>query len=173
MVKPMINLHVVVDADLVLQRAPGSGAGGAVTRIPQDHAVMVVTGAAAATMQGPGDIAFDTDPDAAVRMFVTSGSNNFEHAVLLRHVHHVGGDEVLRRLRPVTEDRIGVAPASPTSVLPAQHLSQRFSFHHGDIAGEGIGNYRLGLELWDRDTDGQPRIAGNYQWDSQIAVRFV
>ncbi|HEX3760678.1 MAG TPA: AidA/PixA family protein [Kofleriaceae bacterium] len=169
----MINIHVVIDTELVLQDAPDSGQDRDSRSVRHGHAHMVVRGAASENSQGAEEVAFDASPGTAVRFFLKSGSNNFEHVVLLRDIQHVQGDEVLDRFEPVTEDRIGIAPASATSVLPAQSLPHRFSFHRCEIAHAGTGTYRLTLDLWDRDASGQPRFAGHYRWDPRITVRFV
>ena len=172
MIRSTVHLHTALDTELVLESAPRSGDAGAPASICHDHAYMVVTGAAGATNQGPGDVAFDASPDAAVRFFVKSGSNNFEHAVLIRDLHHLGGDEVLQGFQFVAEEKSGIAPASATSVLPAQNVQQWFSFYQCDIAGEGTGSYCLVLELWDRDEGGQPRFAGHHHLHSRITVHF-
>ena len=167
-------IHASVDADLVLLGHPhprsGEGAEAPRSLLPAQGCMIVVGGAES---QGTRDITLEARAGDAVRVFAKSGSNNFEHAVLLQGIHHTGGDEVLGTFRLVAQERTGIAPASAKSALPAQLVRQHFSFCECDVVGEGAGSYSLVLTLYDRDEAGQPRFVGHYQWNARITVHLV
>lgn len=168
-----IDIYVLLDMALVLQEAPGPEENAVTpTRLDHEQGYMLVTATGGVTNQGTGDVAFDARAGDVVRFFVTSGSNNFEQAVLLQDIRHAGGDEVLEGFECVTQQRTGIAPASVTSVLPARLVPRRFWFRQSEVAREGTGSYHLVFALYDRDEQGRPRFAGHYQWDPRLTVRF-
>jgi hypothetical protein len=167
-----IDIQVIIDVDLTLRSSPQPGKGAvAPASTGPVQGYMIVTGARGATQQGTGDVAFDARAGETVRFFATSGSNNFEQSVYIQDIRQAGGEEVLVGFESVTEERMGLAPASATSVLPAQLVPQQFGFYQCETARGGSGSYQLVLALYTRDEDGQPRLAGLYPWEPRITVQ--
>jgi hypothetical protein len=167
-----IDIRVMIN-DPVL---PGSVDPGKVavppTSIDPSQGYMIVTAAGGVANQGTGNIAFEASAGDVVRFFATSGSNNFEQALLIQGIHHAGGTRILKGFKSMMQERISIAPASVTSVLPTQLVPRQFPFYQCEIARAGTESYHLMLAYYGRDEEGQPRFAGLYQWDPRITIHL-
>lgn len=167
-----IDIRVIIDVDFTTRGSPEPEQDAVTPTITGNaQGYMIVTAAGGATHQGTGDVAFDARAGDTVRFFATSGSNNFEQSVHIQDIRQAGGEEILVGFKSVAEERMGLAPASGTSVLPARLVPQRFWFYQCEAARGGSGSYQLVLALYTRDEDGQPRFAGLYQWEPRITIR--
>jgi nematocidal protein AidA len=175
-----IDIFVMIDTDLVAPAPEGSGTetdavedAKALTGIPHEQGYMIVSGTSGVTSQGGADVAFDALPGDTVRFFATSGSDNFDQAILVRAIRHAGGDEVLGGFELVVEPGDGVVPGSTESPLPAGSAAQTYWFWQCDVEGEGTESLSFVIALYVRNQKGKPVFAGFYRWDPKITVRFI
>ena len=167
-----IYIRVIIDADSVLQERPDPLKDAETpTTVSFERGQMIVTTTAGTADQNTGDITFDASAGDTVRFFAKSGSNNFEHAVLITDISHIGDDNILEGLAPVKLPQIGIAPASEGGGKLAKPTKHEFWFWQCAVACEGTRGHSLILALYDRDENGQPRFAGLYRWDLQLTVQ--
>jgi hypothetical protein len=171
--KQIIYICITLDTDAVLARRPESGHDrDAPASVSHTDAYWTVTASGPGESQGTGDIVLDAEVGYVVRFFAKSASNQFDHAVVLMGIRHTRGDEVLDSVALVTQERLGIAPASAMTVLPARFVPQQFSFCEGSVAAGGTGGIELAFAVHDRDEHGQPRLVGRYQWESRITFHL-
>jgi hypothetical protein len=169
----IIHVCVIVDTERVLEgvtQPPDPGAAPA--SIDESHAHLIVTENGPAEDQGTARAALAAGARDVIRVFASSASNQFEHAVLLVGIQQAQGDAALGRCDLVTQARAGIVPASATSALPARVVEQHFMFCDCSVEAEGTQRVQLAFAIYDRDDHGQPRFAGRYQWESQLTIQF-
>ena len=132
---------------------------------------MIVTTTVGTADQRTGDITFGACAGDTVRFFAKSGSNNFEHVVLITDISPTGDDEVLEDFAPVKLPQIGITPASEGGGKLAKPVKHEFWIWQCAVACEGTQDHSLILALYDREENGQPRFAGLYRWDLQLTVQ--
>ena len=171
--KQIIYICITIDTDAVLARRPTSGHDrDAPASVPHADAYWTVTASGRGESQGTGDIALDAEVGDVVRFFAKSASNQFDHAVVLVGIRHARGDEVLDPVALVTQERLGIVPASAVTALPARFVPQRFAFCEGAVVAGGTAGIELAFAVHDRDDHGQPRLVGRYQWESRITFHL-
>ena len=167
-----IYVRAVVDVASVLQDFPDALKDSETsTAVAFDRGQMIVTTTVGAADQGTGAIALNASAGDTLRFFAKSGSNNFEHAVLIHDIRRNGDDDTTERALPVNLMRMGVMPAAQAHEQPAQGAVREFRFWQYAVPGEGTQSYSLHLALYDRGEDGQPRFAGLYRWDLQLTIQ--
>jgi len=169
--KRTINVRVTIDTDSLPQTQEQAGDAASPTSIDQDQGYMVVTGSREAWNESAGDIVFEADAGDMLRFFISSGSNNFEQLVLIDSIRHTGGDEILADCASQSVQWAGIAPESPTNVLPAQIIERRFHFFQCSIAGNGTGSYDLVFAVYGRSEDAQPRWVSHYRWAMRLTAQ--
>jgi hypothetical protein len=167
-----IYIRAIIDVAGVLGDRPDPlKVSKTATTIGFERGQMTVTTTAGTADRSTGDIACSAEAGDTVRLFAKSGSNNFEHAVLIAAIRHAEGDEVLKDSAPVNQPRASIVPASQAGGQPTKPpVEHEFWFWQCAVACEGIQSLSLILALYDRDEDGQPRFAGLYRWDLQLTV---
>ncbi len=170
--KRTINVRVMIDTDSIPRAADRPGDAAKATSIAKDQAHMVVTASREVENQGTGDVTFEAGAGDTLRFFISSGSNNFEVAVLLVDVQGAGGDEILTSFTNQTLKQTVIAPQSLTDVLPARNIQKQFRFCQCVVNSEGTGIYDLVFALFDRNEDGQPQLIGHYRWAMQLTANF-
>jgi hypothetical protein len=168
--KRTIDIRVTIDTDSVPWPRDSPGDAANPMSIAEDQGYMVVTASRGVKNQGTGDVVFEASAGDTIRFFVSSGSNNFEQVVLLENVLYARGDEILTDFTSQVLERTGIAPCSPTNVLPARLVQQQFRFCQCVVVGEGTGSYDLVFALYDRDEEAQPRLICHYRWAMQLTV---
>jgi hypothetical protein len=167
-----IYVRAVVDVASVLQDFPDAVKDAETpTAVGFDRGQMIVTTTVGAAAQGTGAIALNASAGDTLRFFAKSGSNNFEHAVLIHDIRRNGDDEPPERAASVNLLRTGITPAAQAHEQPEQGADREFWFWQYAVPREGTQSYSLHLALYDRDEDGQPRFAGLYRWDLQLTIQ--
>lgn len=167
-----IYIRVIIDVDSVLQDSPDPRKDTETpTTVSFDRGQMIVTTTVGTADQDTGGLTFNACAGDTVRFFAKSGSNNFEHAVLIENILPAGDDEILEGFELVNLPLTGIAPASEAGEHTAEPVEQQFWFWQCAIVGEGTQTVSLILALYDRDEEGQPRFAGLYRWDLQLTVQ--
>lgn len=166
-----INILITIDTDAVQKSYPNpSKDQNNPTGIAHNMGYMVATGTKINSGQGTGDLSFSALVGDVVRAFATSGSDNFEDAVLLYGMPMYSGTQVFSAFNYQNYNRKTVIPASTTTVLPAQIVTETFWFYRADVITAGTENYKVQFALYNRDDSGTPVLKGYYYWDPQITV---
>lgn len=167
-----INILITIDTDAVLKGYPNpSQNSSAPTGIAHNMGYMVATGTTINSGQGTGDLDFNALVGDTVRVFATSGSDNFEDAVLLYGLPMFSGTQVLSVFNYQNFTKSTVVPNSTTSVLPAKIVDETFWFYQASVITKGTEGYMVQFALYTRDpTSGQPVLKGYYAWDPTIRV---
>ncbi len=169
----IINILIAIDTDTVLKNYPNpSKDSNHPTGIAHSMGYMVATGTTINSGQGTGDLDFNALVGDQVRAFATSGSDNFEDAVLLYGMPMFSGTPVLSPFNYQSFTKSTVIPNSPTSPLPAKTTDEVFWFYQASVAQKGTEGYMVQFGLYTRDqTTGQPVLKGYYYWDPTIRVQ--
>lgn len=124
-------------------------------------------------------LALDAERGDLLRFWATTGSYNFEDAVLITQVRHIGPATIVESFEQVKFSQVPITPqgveaatddtGAPTS--PDDPAVQDFWFWQGRVAGDGSQDIALVLALYTRDADGQPRFAGLYRWEQALTVQ--
>lgn len=167
-----INILITIDTDRV-KTIGGSNDPNKPTGIGHDMGYMVATGTTVnGKTQGTGDLDFNALVGDTVRAFATSGSENFEDAVLLYGMPKFSGDQVFSAFNYQNYTKSTVIPQSTTQVLPARIVDEVFWFYRADVIAKGVEGYMVQFALYTRDaTTGQPVLKGYYAWDPTIRVQ--
>lgn len=120
--------------------------------------------------QSTGVIALKACAGDIIRFAAKSGSNNFDHAVLIADVRQLGDDEILEGFSPATTSQAEISSASSTEQSP-EAVEQTYWFWQCAVIRAGTLGFSLILALYDRDEDGRPRFAGLYRWDLQLTIQ--
>jgi len=168
----VINILTTIDTDRVVKDFPNpSKDQNKPTGIGHNYGYMVATGTTINSGQGTGDLDFNALVGDVVRSFATSGSDNFEAAVLLYGMPKFSGEEVLSPFLYKTFTKSTVVAGSPESPLPAKIVDEKFWFYQADVVDKGTEGYEMRFALYTRDiTTGQPVLLGYYYWDPTIRV---
>jgi Inclusion body protein len=167
-----IYLRAIIDVESVLRdRTDPPTETERPTTVRLDSGQMFVTTTAGTADQGTGIIPFNASVGDIVRFYAKSGSNNFEHAVLIKDVRYTGDDKILEGSELVKLQRMVITPGSDAAVQTEEAIESTFWFWQGVVAGEGTQGYSLVLALYDRDANGRPRFAGLYRWGLQLTVQ--
>jgi len=167
-----INILIAIDTDSVkAQYKNPSKDSNNPTGIAHNLGYMVATGTKVNSGQGTGDLSITALVGDTLRAFATSGSDNFEDAVLLYGLPWFKGDHVTDDFQYKNFTKSTVIPNSPTQPLPAKIADEDFWFYQTDIVKKGTEGYGVRFGLYTRDLGtGQPVIYGYYWWDPEITV---
>lgn len=166
----IINVQITIDTEAVIKDFPNpSTDSNQPTGIGHQYEYMVVTDGSALSGQGGADLNFAAQVGDNVRFSGTSGSGNFENAVLLYGINRFGGDQVFAPFMSFTYTKEGVAP-SGYHVLPAKLESLQYWFYEGRVINAGVENYKVAFALYTRDSFGKPQLHGYFEWDPTITV---
>lgn len=165
-----IDVRVTIDTDSVPGPLDASGDAANPTSIDQAQGTMVVPAGGGDRDPVTGDVVLKACPGDTLRFFLSSGSNNFDQAVLLEDVRLSAGDAILGDCDRQGEERAGIAPASQTEVLPARFIPRTFQFGQCQVSGQGTGTYALVFPIFHRDDEGQPYPIGHYRWVMKLTV---
>jgi hypothetical protein len=167
-----INILIAIDTDSVKAQFPnGSKDPNNPTGISHNLGYMVATGTKVNSGQGTGDLSITALVGDTVRSFATSGSDNFEDAVLLYGMPRFSGDQVFSDFLYQNFTKSTVIPNSATQPLPAKIVDEDFWFYQASVIKKGTENYGVRFGLYTRDlTTGLPVLYGYYWWDPQITV---
>jgi nematocidal protein AidA len=165
-----INILITIDTDAV-QTIQGSNDPANPTGIAHNMGYMVATGTTINSGQGTGDLNFNALVGDTVRAFATSGSDNFEDAVLLYGMPKFAGDQVFGPFYYQNFVKSTVVPQSTSTPLPARIVDETFWFYQASVAAKGTEGYMVQFALYVRSkTTGQPLLSGYYAWDPTITV---
>lgn len=169
----IINILITIDTDAVLAKYPKPSENqNSPTGIAHNMGYMVATGTTINSGQGTGDLDINALVGDTVRAFATSGSDNFEDAVLLYGMPKFKGDQVFSTFNYQNFTKSTVVPQSTTTVLPARNVDEDFWFFQADVITKGTEGYMVQFALYTRDqTTGQPKLKGYYAWDPTIRVQ--
>lgn len=168
----IINILIAIDTDAVVKKYPGGGSKDPTKPSGLEHTMgyMICTGAPVNSGQGTGDLDFNALVGDSVRAFATSGSDNFEAAVLLYGMPKFTGDDVFGKFVYERFEKKTVAPNSPDP-LPALLVDEVFWFFEANVVKKGAEGYSVQFGLYLRDqTTGDPVLQGYYYWDPMIRV---
>jgi len=167
-----INILITIDTDAVQANYPNpSKDQNNPTGIGHNMGYMVATGTKINSGQGTGDLSITALVGDTVRAFATSGSDNFEDAVLLYGMPMFSGTQVMSAFNYQNFTKSAVIPNSTTTVLPAKIVDEVFWFYQASVITKGTENYKVQFALYTRDPGtGQPVLKGYYAWDPQITV---
>jgi hypothetical protein len=168
-----INILIAIDTDTVVKRYPNpSKDQNNPTGIGHDMGYMICTGTVVNKGQGTGDLDFNAVVGDTVRAFATSGSDNFEDAVLLYAMPRFSGDQVFGPFNYQNFTKSTVNPQSVTQPLPARIVDEDFWFYQASVVIRGTEGYMVQFALYTRDdTTGRPVLKGYYAWDPTIRVQ--
>lgn len=167
----IIDILIAMDTDAVRANYPNpSQDPNSPTGLAHNLGFMVCTGTKINSGQGTGDLSFTALVGDTVRVFGTSGSDNFEDAVLVYSLPKFGGDQVLDDFEYKNFNKSTVIPQSNSTPLPARTATQSFWFYQADVVNSGTENYEVRFALYGRDSNGQPTLVGYYYWDPTITV---
>jgi nematocidal protein AidA len=167
-----INVQITIDTQAVAAISNPSQNPTAPTGIGHDLGYMVATNTSVISGQGTGDLNFKAQLGDTVRFFATSGSNNFDDAVLAYGMPPFQGPTVLGRFdSKAFKGRQAIYPSDGPEVLPGTMAPQTFFFYQTDVVGVGTEGYMVQFALYTRDDDGQLKVRGYYQWDPTITVK--
>lgn len=158
-----IYVRCVVDTDSV---TPNGG--------PVDRGALIVTTTSGSVDADTGAVTVLADEGDLIRFYATSGSNNFEAAVLLDDIAFGGDDRIVDDTALVALPGMAWTPASETPLtLSHDGGAQEFWFWQSKVAGDGTQACQAVLALYARDDRGRPRLAGLYPWDFPLTVTLT
>lgn len=165
-----INILITIDTDAV-QKIQGSNDPNNPTGIAHNMGYMVATGTTVNSGQGTGDLSIAALVGDTVRAFATSGSDNFEDAVLLYGMPRFSGTQVFGPFYYQNFVKSTVVPQSTSTPLPARIVDETFWFYQASVAAAGTEGYMVQFALYVRSKPtGQPLLSGYYAWDPMITV---
>ncbi|MEA5552720.1 inclusion body family protein [Anabaena cylindrica UHCC 0172] len=142
------------------------------TEIGDDYGYMVATGTVINSGQGTGDLNITAFVGDTLRVFATSGSYNFEDAVLVYGFPKFSGNEVFSLFNYQNFTKSTVVPQSLNSMLPGRIVVEEFWFYQASVISRGTENYRVQFALYTRNADsGYPDIFGYFEWEATMTVK--
>jgi|GEM_PF-2522700 len=166
-----ISIMVTLDTDAIQKDYPNPGRdSGTPTVIGNDRSYVIATGTTVTSGQGTADLRTTSAVGDKVRIFTTSGSDNFEDSVLVYDISK-DDDAVLGPFEYKRALESAVAPASHTSPLPAQ--TQEKDFWYYQARGIGVGDACLSLKfaLYTRSKKtGEPVLVGYFACSLTITL---
>ena len=168
----IINILIAIDTDAVKASNPNPSKDSQhPTGIAHTMGYMIGTGTKINSGQGTGDLSISALVGDTVRAFATSGSDNFEDAVLLYGMPKFRGDRVFDDFEYKRFEKSTVVPHSKTQPLPADITDEVFWFFEADVIKKGTEGYSVQFGLYTRDANtGQPVVYGFFAWDPEITV---
>lgn len=168
----IINILITIDTDAVKSRYPNpSKDSNHPTGVAHNMGYMVATGTTINSGQGTGDLSIKALVGDQVRAFATSGSDNFEDAVLLFGMPKFSGTEVFGPFNYQNFTKSTIIPQSTSTPLPGRIGEETFWFYQASVSQKGTEGYMVQFALYTRDPNtGNPVLFGYYQWDPTITV---
>jgi len=167
-----INILITIDTDRVRTIPNPSKDPAKPTGVAHNLGYMVATGTTVNSGQGTGDLDINALVGDTVRAFATSGSDNFEDAVLLYGMPKFAGDSVMSPYFYINFTKSTVVPQSTSTPLPARIVDETFWFFQANVIAKGTEQYMVQFGLYTRDvTTGQPVLYGYFAWDPTIRVQ--
>ena len=167
-----INILITIDTDRVKTIPNPSKDSTKPTGVAHNLGYMVATGTTVNSGQGTGDLDINALVGDTVRAFATSGSDNFEDAVLLYGMPKFAGDSVMSPYFYINFTKSTVIPQSTSTPLPARIADETFWFFQANVIAKGTEQYMVQFGLYTRDaTTGQPVLYGYFAWDPTIRVQ--
>lgn len=167
-----INILIAIDTDSVKTIPNPSKDSNNPTGIAHNLGYMVASGTTVNSGQGTGDLDINALVGDTVRAFATSGSDNFEDAVLLYGMPQFGGVTVMSPFSYISFTKSTVVAQSATTPLPARIVDEMFWFFQASVVVKGTEQYMVQFGLYLRDaTTGQPVLYGYFAWDPTIRVQ--
>ena len=134
----IINILIAIDTDAVKASNPNPSKDSQhPTGIAHTMGYMIGTGTKINSGQGTGDLSISALVGDTVRAFATSGSDNFEDAVLLYGMPKFRGDQVFDDFEYKRFEKSTVVPHSKTQPLPADITDEVFWFFEADVLDIG------------------------------------
>ncbi len=166
-----INILITMDTDQLRKDYPNpSKDEKSPTGIGHNYGYMVASGTTVNSGQGTGDLDFNALVGDTVRAFATSGSDNFEDAVLLYGMPKFSGTDVMSPFAYQVFEKSTVV-AGLTTPLPPQIVIENFWFFQASVIKQGTEGYKVQFGLYIRDLKtGQPVLYGYFSWDPTIRV---
>ena len=167
-----INILITMDTDRVRKDYPNPSKNEkSPTTLPHNYGYMVASGTTVNSGQGTGDLDFNALVGDTVRTFATSGSDNFEDAVLLYGMPKFSGDEVMSVFAYQNFVKSSVVAQGTTAPLPARIVDEEYWFFQASVIKKGTEGYKVQFGLYIRDvTTGQPVLYGYFEWDPTLRV---
>jgi nematocidal protein AidA len=167
-----INILIAIDTDRVKTIPNPSKDSNNPTGIGHDYGYMVASGTTVNSGQGTGDLNINALVGDTVRAFATSGSDNFEDAVLLYGMPRFAGDTVMSPYSYISFTKSTVVAQSAATPLPARFVDETFWFFQANVIIKGTEQYMVQFAVYVRDaTTGQPVLYGYFAWDPTIRVQ--
>lgn len=175
------TIYVAIVADVMRLLASDADAEGdaaattaeAVKVVSPDSGLVLATTAAQTARRASHQIALDAGAGDTVRFYAKSGSNNFESAVLIEDISPIDDRDSLQDFALLNVERSAVAPDGDACVFPARSSEQVFWFWQCVVTTDGKPRCSILLAVFDRDGQGQPRLAGHYRWGLQLTVKLT
>jgi hypothetical protein len=170
---------IVVDVTRLLASAADAEEGAdaadaqAVKRVGPHSEFVLATTAAQTVRQASNRIAVEVSEGDTVRFYAKSGSNNFEDAALIEDMSPISDHDSLQGFALMKFERSTVAPNGSADVLPGRFSEQDFWFWQCVVTTDGEPHCNVLLAVYDRDEQGQPRLAGRYRWVLQLTVKLT
>ena len=170
-----INILITIDTDGIKKAFPNGGSKDSNNPTGLDHqkGFMIASGTTINSGQGTGDLSIKAlVGDTVLRAFATSGSDNFEDAVLLYGMPKFRDDYVFGPFHYQDFTKTTVLPKSNTEVLPARtNVEENFWFYEADVKKKGKEGYAVKIGLYTRSPDtGEHVLYGYFWWDPEITV---
>ncbi|MGA2649987.1 MAG: AidA/PixA family protein [Terracidiphilus sp.] len=165
-------LLIVIDTDSVKTLFPDpSRDQESPTSIAPDVGFLVATGIKVEPGQRTGELRIAALMGDTVCVSATSGSDNFEDAVLLYGMTRSSGDQVFSDFGYQNVQELTVVPISTLKTPSLQIATETFGFHQANVTAAGTEGYEVPFALHIRDADtGQPVLYGYFSWNLEITV---
>jgi hypothetical protein len=168
---PSAWVMITIDTDAITAAYPNPSQNQKKpTRIARNMAFMAAPEIKAESRHGTADFSLNAQVGDTVFVCATSGSDNFEDAVLLYAIERFSGARVFSNFIYQDFQKSTVAPNSTTQPLPAQIVTETFWFYQAYIVEAGTASYRMQFALYTRDSNGAPTLFGYFVWDPSITV---
>ncbi len=170
-ISPTAWLVITIDTDAIKAAYPNPSQNQKKpTRIAHNMAFMAAPEIKAESRQGTADFSLNAQIGDTVYVWATSGSDNFEDAVLLYAVARSSGAQVFSSFNYQSFQKSTVAPNSATQPLPAQIVMETFWFYQTNVVEAGTEGYKIQFALYTRDSNGAPTLYGYFVWSPSITV---
>ncbi len=169
-----INILITIATDRVKKISNPSQNPQQPTGIAHDLGYMVGTSDSDTTTfsgQGTGDLVVSALVGDTVRAWATSGSDNFDDAVLLYGMPKFKGDDVTGPFQYKMFRRSTVVPQNESQPLPARIVEEDFWFFQSELRKKGTEQYKVQFALYKRGNDGNPLLVGYFEWDPTFTAR--
>ncbi len=173
---PILWLLVIIDTNTIKASFPNPSQEQAnPTAIGANMGFMLAPGLEVNSGKRTEALSIYAQMGCTVRASATSGSDNFQDAVLLYDVARSSGTRVFSDFSYQGFTTSTVAPHSEEQPLPTQVMigaAETFWFHHATVIGTGTEDYILKFALYTRDIKtGQPLLYGYFCREAEITVQ--